>query len=109
MRPYRRATRLSRSQARLRAGFQPLRAPFTKNPEESGPSEVSEEAAGSGPQRAVGELLACPYCVGMWVASAVMYGLVLAPRPTRFVCSVFAALTGADVLQLAYSKAQSSG
>jgi hypothetical protein len=87
---------------------QPLRAPFTENPEQSGPSEVSEEPAGKGPQRAVGELLSCPYCVGMWVASGVVYGLALAPRVTRFVCSVFAAHAGSDFLQAAYSKAQSS-
>jgi hypothetical protein len=85
---------------------QPLRAPFTENPEESGPSEVSEEAAGSGPQRAIGELLACPYCLGLWVSSAFMYGFVLAPRPTRFVASMLSALSGSDFLQLAYSKSQ---
>jgi hypothetical protein len=87
---------------------QPLRAPFTENPEESAPSEVSEEAAGGGPQRAIGELLACPYCIGMWVASALLYGLALAPRLTRFVCSVFTAHAGSDFLQLAYSKGQGS-
>jgi hypothetical protein len=85
---------------------QPLRAPFTQNPEKSGPSEVSEEAAGKGPRRAIGELVSCPYCVGMWVASGVVYGLALSPRVTRFVCSVFATHAGSDFLQIAYSKGQ---
>jgi hypothetical protein len=44
----------------------------------------------------------------MWVASAVLYGLALAPRITRFVCSVFAAHAGADFLQIAYAKGQAS-
>lgn len=85
---------------------QPLRAPFTKNPEEAGPSEVSEEPAGDGPRLAIGELLACPYCLGMWVGSALLYGFALAPRVTRFVASVFTVHAAADFLQIAYKKGQ---
>jgi Protein of unknown function (DUF1360) len=85
---------------------QPLRAPFTKNPEEAGPSEVSEEPAGSGPRLAIGELVSCPYCLGMWVGSAFLYGLALAPRVTRFVASVFTVHALADFLQIGYSKGQ---
>jgi hypothetical protein len=39
------------------------RAPFSRFQEDAGPSEVSEEARGSGLQRAVGELLVCPSTV----------------------------------------------
>src|SRR5919201_5575704 len=80
---------------------QPLRAPFTRNPESSGPSEVSEEPAGSGPRLAVGELLSCPYCIGMWVAAGLLYGFALAPRLTRFVASEFTVHAAPDFLQIA--------
>ena len=83
-----------------------LRAPFTRYEDDTGPSEVSEEARGRGLRRAVGELLICPYCVGMWVSAAFAAGLLVAPRLTRWLASVFAVLFGADVLQIVYKKAQ---
>lgn len=86
----------------------PLRAPFTRFAGTSGPSELHEEVRGSGPRKAIGELLTCPFCVGHWVTSAFMAGLVLAPRPTRLIASVYAALAGADLLQYAYSAVQQS-
>src|SRR5438067_2534919 len=48
-----------------------FRAPFTRYKGESErPSEVSEEPAGDGLRRAIGELLVCPYCLGQWVGTA---------------------------------------
>ena len=85
---------------------QPLRAPFTKDAEQAGPSEVSEEPAGRGPRLVIGELVSCPYCLGVWVGSGLLYGFALAPRVTRFVASVFTVHTLADFLQIAYSKGQ---
>ena len=85
---------------------QPLRAPFTENPESAGPSEVSEEPAGEGPRLAIGELVSCPYCLDMWVGSALLYGFALMPRITRFVAAVFTVHSAADFLQIAYSKGQ---
>jgi hypothetical protein len=67
---------------------------------------VSEEPAGEGPRFAIGELLACPYCLGMWTSSGLLFGLVLAPRMTRFVASVFTVHTASDFLQIAYAKGQ---
>jgi hypothetical protein len=43
----------------------------------------------------------------MWVASAFLGGLVTAPRATRLAASIFAVVSGADALQLAYAKAES--
>jgi hypothetical protein len=79
-----------------------LRAPFVRYEGDAGPGEVNEVARGQGVQRAVGELVVCPYCIGLWVASAFAFGLISAPRQTRFVASVGAALTISDALQLAY-------
>lgn len=85
-----------------------VRAPFTEFQDDAGPGEVEEAARGHGLRRAIGELLICPYCLGMWVSTAFTAGLVVAPRPTRWVMSVFAALTGSDALQIAYAKAEDS-
>jgi hypothetical protein len=84
----------------------PLRAPFTTFKGTSGPAELQEEPRGSGLRQAVGELIVCPFCVGQWVATGFVFGLALRPRATRLVASLFAALTVADFLQLAYSAAE---
>lgn len=87
----------------------PLRAPFTRFSGTSGPSELSEEVRGSGPRKAVGELVTCPFCMSQWIATAFAFGLVLAPRAARFATGVLAAVSGADFLQLAYARAESAG
>ncbi len=87
----------------------PLRAPFTRYQDTGGPAEVMEEARHSSSLRhALGELLSCPFCLGMWVATGYMIGLMFAPRFTRIVGATFSALAGADFLQLAYARAQQS-
>lgn len=80
----------------------PLRAPFTEFEGEGGPGEVEERPRGRGIRRAIGELLVCPYCLAQWVATALLAGLTVAPRATRFVCSIFAAVTLSDFLQVLY-------
>lgn len=85
-----------------------VRAPFTRFQDDAGPGEVNEAARGRGLRRAVGELLVCPYCLDMWTASGFVGGLIVAPRATRWIATVFTALTGADVLQMAYAKAESA-
>lgn len=85
----------------------PLRAPFTRYAGQGGPAEVMEEVRGaSGLRHSLGELLTCPFCLDMWIATGFAIGLVFAPRGTRLVAATFTALTGADFLQLAYARAQ---
>ncbi len=57
-----------------------VRAPFTKYQGDGGPAEVEEQARGRGLRRAIGELLVCPYCLGMWIATAFAAGLTVAHR-----------------------------
>jgi hypothetical protein len=85
----------------------PLRAPFAHYAGSGGPAEVMEETRhGSALRHSLGELLTCPFCLDMWVATAFVMGLIFAPRLTRLVTGTFTALAGADFLQLAYAKAQ---
>jgi hypothetical protein len=83
-----------------------VRAPFTRFQGDGGPGEVEEAARGRGLQRAIGELLICPYCLGMWIAAGFAAGLLVAPRATRWVASVFTVLFGSDLLQIAYKRAE---
>ncbi|ORV85296.1 hypothetical protein AWC11_20345 [Mycobacterium interjectum] len=84
----------------------PLRAPFARYAGSGGPAEVMEETRhGSALRHSLGELLTCPFCLDMWVATAFVIGLIFAPRPTRLVAGTFTALAGADFLQLAYARA----
>lgn len=66
-----------------------VRAPFTEHPEPGAGSELNEQVRpGTGPRRVAGELLACPFCLSQWTSTALVLGLVVAPRPTRLVASV---------------------
>ena len=81
----------------------PLRAPFTSYEGTTGPAELKEEVRGQGVQKTVGELVTCPFCTGIWVATGLTAGLVFLPRATRIVMGTFAALTGADLLQFGHA------
>jgi Protein of unknown function (DUF1360) len=87
----------------------PLRAPFTELEEAGGPAELEERSRGTGARKAIGELLICPYCLGLWVVAAFAIGLLFAPRLTRFLAAVFTALTISDFLQIAYKAAEEKG
>lgn len=87
----------------------PLRAPFTELEGRGGPAEFEERSRGTGVRKAIGELLICPFCLGLWVIAGFSIGLLFAPRVTRFVASLFAALTIADFLQIAYKAAEEKG
>jgi hypothetical protein len=87
----------------------PIRAPFTEYEGEGGPAELEETSRGSGIRRAVGDLLICPFCLGLWVVAGFSLGLLFVPRVTRFVAAVFSALTVSDFLQIAYKAAEEKG
>lgn len=83
-----------------------IRAPFTEFDEDIGSGEVMEQPRGRGPRKAIGELLACPFCLAQWVATGFTYGFVFAPRLTRLATSTMTAIAAADFLQYAYAAAQ---
>ena len=80
----------------------PLRAPFTELQEKESPKKVDEKPRGEGLRRSVGELVTCKFCLSVWLASFFTYGLVLVPRVTRLVATVFAVVTVSDHLHQAY-------
>ena len=81
-----------------------LRAPVTELQEAKSPTNLDEKPRGDGLQKALGSLLTCHFCLGMWVAAFFSYGLVLAPRATRFVASIFSILAISDFLHQSYKR-----
>jgi hypothetical protein len=72
-----------------------VRVPVTRD-------EEAQEPDPEGWRRALGELLTCPYCIGLWVAAGFSASLVLFPRETRFAATVFGGQTVADFLNAAF-------
>jgi hypothetical protein len=83
-----------------------VRAPFTELEGRGGPAELEEKPRGTGLRRALGELLVCPYCLGLWASGGFHVGLLFAPRATRFSASVLTAVSISDFLQIAYKAAE---
>lgn len=84
----------------------PLRAPFVRYEEPAGEGELNESVPGHGTSHAVGELVTCPFCLAVWIATAMAAGMVFAPRFTRLAATVLTAVTASDVLQLGYDGAK---
>ena len=72
-----------------------VRAPVTRD-------EEAQEPEREGMARALGELVTCPYCIGLWVSAGLTGALVLRPRETRLVTTVFGAQAIADFLNAAF-------
>jgi hypothetical protein len=81
-----------------------VRAPFVNYIRSAGAGEVEEEPRGRGIQRGIGQLLSCPFCVAPWVATALGFGFVFAPRAARFFAGVLASVALSDFLHRAYVK-----
>jgi hypothetical protein len=80
---------------------QPLRKPFTTTESDSYGTSQTTVAKGSGARRALGELAACPTCIGTWVAAFLVYGLRVAPGPTRLFLAFMSAARLAEILDSA--------
>jgi len=80
----------------------PLRAPFTRYEGPAGEGELNESVRGDGAQHAAGELLSCPFCLSVWIATGLGAGMVFAPKTTRLVATVLTAVAGSDALHLLY-------
>jgi uncharacterized protein DUF1360 len=79
-----------------------LRAPFVNYIRSAGAGEVEEEPRGRGIQRGIGQLISCPYCMAPWCATALGFGLIFAPRATRFFAAILGTVAISDFLHRAY-------
>jgi hypothetical protein len=52
----------------------------------------------------VGELITCPFCLGVWIGTAYVAGLALAPRAARTWAAVFTVSALSDFLQHGYAR-----
>jgi hypothetical protein len=76
-----------------------VRQPFVEGEAATG---EHEQPAGEGIQRALGELVTCPRCVGAWSAAALASSQVLAPRFGRLLTWSLGAAGANDFLQAAF-------
>ncbi len=86
----------------------PLRAPFTEFEGPAGSSEHEESPRGHGIRHTIGELLTCPFCLGVWISSGYVIGLASAPRAARAWAGVFTVTAVSDMLQHLHSRIQDS-
>ena len=77
-----------------------LRAPFVQGEAHEGDEEPVEDG---GARQAIGELLTCSRCIGMWAAAGVVALHTVAPRTGRLVTWSFAASAANDVLQAGFA------
>ncbi|MET7357957.1 DUF1360 domain-containing protein [Streptomyces sp. NPDC005562] len=80
----------------------PLRAPFTRYEESSGPAEVHESPRGGAVRSTVGELVTCPFCLSVWLTTTFTGARLLWPDATRAVTGGLTALALSDTMQLGY-------
>ena len=83
-----------------------LRAPFVNYVRSAGAGEVEEEPRGRGFQRGIGHFISCPYCMAHWCATALSFGLLFAPRLTRFFSGILVSVAASDFLHRAYLAAK---
>jgi hypothetical protein len=84
----------------------PLRAPFTSYQGSAGPAELNEDVRGRGARKTIGELVTCPFCTSVWVATVFTAGTIYLPRTTRLAMGTLTALAGSDLLQFAHAWVQ---
>jgi Protein of unknown function (DUF1360) len=89
----------SRALTRERVGSF-VRQPFVEGQADTG---EDERPAGTGLQRAVGELVTCPRCLGTWTAAGFASAQMLTPRFGRLLTWSLGASAANDFLQAAFT------
>ena len=83
-----------------------VRAPFVRFEGMEGVTTPKESPRGRGLRRAIGQLLLCSKCTGLWVASGLTAGLTTVPRATRIACGALAVAAANDALQTAHKASE---
>lgn len=97
------ATRLSRLFTREKV-TRVVRAPFTEVEPGATLDQVKERPRGEGVTRAMGELLTCPRCFGVWASGALSIAYLFAPAPTRFAAGLLTASLVSDYVNLLFAR-----
>lgn len=80
-----------------------LRSPFCRLVTVTRPDGTFEERevpAGRGLRRVTGELILCPWCAGVWIATLLSFAWIAAPQAARAVLLVFAVAAGGMIFQI---------
>ena len=80
-----------------------LRDPFVhreKVREPDGSEDVKVKPAGRGLKKFIGELIICPWCIGVWIGTVLTYFYLLAPGPARVFLLAVSAAAGGILIQL---------
>lgn len=91
--------KVSRTLSRERVGSF-VRQPFVEGDADTG---EDERPTGTGLQRAIGELVTCPRCLGTWSAAALVSAEMLSPRFGRLLTWSLGASAANDFLQAAFA------
>ena len=91
--------KVSRTLSRERVGSF-VRQPFVEGDADTG---EDEQPAGTGFQRAIGELVTCPRCLGTWSAAALASAQMLSPRFGRLLTWSLGASAANDFLQAGFA------
>ena len=83
-----------------------LREPFVQGEAHEGDEKPVEDG---GTRQAIGELLTCSRCIGMWAAAGVVGVHTVAPRSGRLLTWSLAASAANDFLQAGFSALTSEG
>lgn len=82
---------------------QTLRAPFCERRrtlQQDGSESEEEVPRGRGLRRVCGELVLCPWCAGVWIATGLCFFYVLMPATARLLVLVFAVAAGGMLFQI---------
>ena len=84
--------------------LQPVREPFIEEVEHGAGSELNSQPARRGLRGAIGELLTCPFCISVWLSTALVTLFAVAPQAARLVASAASATAVADASQYAFAR-----
>jgi hypothetical protein len=80
-----------------------LRDPFVKREkvrEPDGTVDVKVKPAGRGLKKAFGELIICPWCIGIWIGTFFTYLYILFPGPTRVLLLAVSVAAAGIIIEL---------
>jgi Protein of unknown function (DUF1360) len=80
----------------------PIRAAFTERGESLKGGEVQDKARGEGLQRAIGNLVTCPFCFSVWATTGLFFGYNFAKRATIQASYILSIAAVDDFLNLSY-------